>query len=152
MLFAMSAMTGAAPVPVPPPMPAVMNSMSEPSIISAMRSRSSIAASRPISGRAPAPSPRVSAVPSCSCAARGRALQRLRVGVRADELDAEKPSVDHVLDGVAAATSDADDLDVGAACVGWSMISNMVCSFLLSRDAAWTVVVTLTDDMRVVHD
>ena len=67
MLFAMSAITGAAPVPVPPPMPAVMNSMSAPSIISAMRSRSSIAASRPISGLAPAPRPRVSAVPSCSC-------------------------------------------------------------------------------------
>ena len=49
-LFAISAMTGAAPVPVPPPMPAVMNSMSAPSIMLAMRSRSSIAASRPISG------------------------------------------------------------------------------------------------------
>ena len=64
MLFAMSAITGAAPVPVPPPIPAVMKSMSAPSIISAMRSRSSIAASRPISGLAPAPSPRVSAAPS----------------------------------------------------------------------------------------
>ena len=115
MLFAMSAMTGAAPVPVPPPMPAVMNSMSEPSIISAMRSRSSIAASRPISGLAPAPSPRVSAVPKLQLAAGGRALQRLRVGVRADELDVEESSVDHVLHGIAAATSDADDLDVGAA-------------------------------------
>jgi len=36
-----------------------------PVIISAMRSRSSIAASRPISGLAPAPSPRVSVEPSC---------------------------------------------------------------------------------------
>ena len=72
-LLAMSAMTGAAPVPVPPPMPAVMNSMSAPSIISAMRSRSSIAASRPISGFAPAPRPRVSVEPSCSCV---RAVER----------------------------------------------------------------------------
>jgi len=65
--------TGAAPVPVPPPMPAVMNSMSAPSIVSAMRSRSSIAASRPISGRAPAPSPRVNAAPNCNCI---RAVER----------------------------------------------------------------------------
>ena len=35
---------GAAPVPVPPPRPAVMNSMSAPSMTSWMRSRSSIAA------------------------------------------------------------------------------------------------------------
>ena len=67
MLLAMSAITGAAPVPVPPPMPAVMNSMSAPSISSEIRSRSSLAASRPISGRAPAPRPRVSVVPICSC-------------------------------------------------------------------------------------
>src|SRR5947207_1927564 len=69
------ATTGAAPVPVPPPMPAVMNSMSAPSIVSAMRSRSSIAASRPISGRAPAPRPRVSVAPNCSCV---RAVERFK--------------------------------------------------------------------------
>ena len=73
-VFAMSAITGAAPVPVPPPMPAVMKSMSAPVIISAMRSRSSIAASRPISGFAPAPRPRVSVDPSCSWV---RAVERL---------------------------------------------------------------------------
>ena len=111
MLFAMSAMTGAAPVPVPPPMPAVMNSMSAPSIISAMRSRSSIAASRPISGFAPAPRPRVSVEPELQLRARGRALQRLRIGVGADELHARQPAVDHVLDRVAAAAAHADDLD-----------------------------------------
>src|SRR5690606_14652949 len=63
---ATSATIGAAPVPVPPPMPAVMNTMSEPCSTSAMRSRSSSAASRPISGLAPAPRPLVTAVPSCS--------------------------------------------------------------------------------------
>src|SRR5689334_8568568 len=63
---AISATTGAAPVPVPPPMPAVMKSMSAPSIISVMRSRSSSAARRPTSGLAPAPSPLVTPVPSCS--------------------------------------------------------------------------------------
>ncbi len=65
--LATSATTGAAPVPVPPPMPAVMNNMSAPSISSAMRSRSSSAASRPMSGLAPAPSPLVTPLPSCSC-------------------------------------------------------------------------------------
>ena len=64
--LATCAITGAAPVPVPPPIPAVINSMSAPSIISAMRSRSSIAALRPISGLAPAPNPLVMSVPICS--------------------------------------------------------------------------------------
>ena len=60
------ATTGAAPVPVPPPMPAVMNSMSQPSMSSMMRSRSSMAACRPISGSAPAPNPLVMLEPICS--------------------------------------------------------------------------------------
>src|SRR6516165_7886110 len=60
------ATTGAAPVPVPPPIPAVMNSMSQPSTSSTMRSRSSIAAWRPTSGSAPAPSPLVMLQPICS--------------------------------------------------------------------------------------
>ncbi len=60
------ATTGAAPVPVPPPMPAVMNNMSAPRITSWMRSRSSMAAWRPTSGLAPAPRPFVMVGPSCS--------------------------------------------------------------------------------------
>ena len=64
--LAISATTGAAPVPVPPPMPAVRNSMSAPRIASAMRSRSSSAACRPMSGFAPAPRPLVSALPRCN--------------------------------------------------------------------------------------
>src|SRR3954471_7706808 len=71
---AISATTGAAPVPVPPPMPAVMKSMSAPEISSLMRSRSSSAASRPTSGLAPAPRPLVTSVPSCSVV-----LARLRL-------------------------------------------------------------------------
>src|SRR5665213_4433907 len=47
-------------------MPAVMNSMSQPSMSSTMRSRSSIAACRPISGSAPAPRPLVILAPICS--------------------------------------------------------------------------------------
>ena len=58
------AMTGAAPVPVPPPMPAVMNTMLEPSSACMISSSASSAAMRPISGREPAPRPRVTPTPS----------------------------------------------------------------------------------------
>ena len=57
------AMTGEAPVPVPPPMPAVMKTMSAPRTISASVSALSSAARSPISGRPPAPSPLVSLSP-----------------------------------------------------------------------------------------
>ncbi len=57
------AMIGAAPVPVPPPMPAVMNTISEPLRASFSSSRDSSAASRPLSGSLPAPSPFVTASP-----------------------------------------------------------------------------------------
>src|ERR1700722_19745159 len=63
--FAICATTGAAPVPVPPPMPAVIKSISQPSTSSMMRSRSSIAACRPTSGSAPAPKPLVMLQPIC---------------------------------------------------------------------------------------
>ncbi len=63
--LAIWAITGAAPVPVPPPMPAVTKSMLEPSIASWMRSRSSRAACLPIPGSAPAPSPLVILEPIC---------------------------------------------------------------------------------------
>ena len=64
--LAISATIGAAPVPVPPPIPAVMNTISEPARHSAIRSRSSSAASLPIEGLAPAPRPRVMPEPSWS--------------------------------------------------------------------------------------
>ena len=63
--LATSATTGAAPVPVPPPMPAVIKTISAPLRSSARRSRSSIAAARPISGFAPAPNPLVMLLPIC---------------------------------------------------------------------------------------
>ena len=63
--FAALAITGAAPVPVPPPIPAVMKHIFVPvSKILVRSSRLSFAASRPISGSAPAPSPSVSETPS----------------------------------------------------------------------------------------
>ncbi|POF61599.1 hypothetical protein KMAL_27910 [Novacetimonas maltaceti] len=61
---AMRAMTGAAPVPVPPPMPAVMKIMCAPSRWRDSSSHASSAAARPISGFAPAPRPCVRWGPS----------------------------------------------------------------------------------------
>ena len=60
------AITGAAPVPVPPPSPVVTNTMSAPSSAWMIFSVSSSAACRPTFGSAPAPSPFVSLLPICS--------------------------------------------------------------------------------------
>src|SRR5213593_1066379 len=59
-------MMGAAPVPVPPPMPQVTNTRSAPCRPCSTSSRFSSIAWRPISGRAPAPRPRVSFFPICT--------------------------------------------------------------------------------------
>ena len=63
--FAMRAMTGAAPVPVPPPMPQVTKTMSAFFSASVKSSVLSSAAFSPTSGFAPAPRPRVSFSPIC---------------------------------------------------------------------------------------
>src|SRR5436190_165700 len=60
------AITGAAPVPVPPPRPVVTKIMSAPSSAWMILSVSSSAAERPTFGSAPAPSPLVSLLPICS--------------------------------------------------------------------------------------
>ena len=60
------ATTGAPPVPVPPPSPAVTKTMSAPLSTSSISSRWSSAACAPTSGFAPAPSPRVSSLPTSS--------------------------------------------------------------------------------------
>ena len=57
------ATTGAAPVPVPPPIPAVINIISAPFIASDISFLDSSAAFSPTSGLAPAPSPLVSFSP-----------------------------------------------------------------------------------------
>src|ERR1051325_6180650 len=59
-------MIGAAPVPVPPPMPQVTNTRSAFWRECSTSSRFSSMAWRPISGRAPAPNPRVSFLPICT--------------------------------------------------------------------------------------
>ena len=70
--FAALAITGAAPVPVPPPIPAVTKHIlvlvSNMAVTSGRLSR---AASLPISGSAPAPSPSVRDTPSCTLLATG---------------------------------------------------------------------------------
>ena len=64
--LAISAITGAAPVPVPPPSPAVTNTMSAPFRASLISSRDSEAAASPTSGSAPAPRPLVDSWPMFS--------------------------------------------------------------------------------------
>jgi hypothetical protein len=65
-LRATSATTGAPPVPVPPPSPQVMNTMSAPFRASSSSWRCASAAALPTSGFAPAPSPRVMSRPMSS--------------------------------------------------------------------------------------
>ena len=60
------AITGAAPVPVPPPIPAATNSICAPSICSKISSRLSSADCSPTSGRMPAPRPSVTPLPICT--------------------------------------------------------------------------------------
>ena len=64
--LATCATIGAAPVPVPPPIPAVMNTISAPSRAFVISSLTSIAAFSPVDGSPPEPKPFVVAVPSCN--------------------------------------------------------------------------------------
>ena len=63
--FDISAIIGAAPVPVPPPIPATINNISVPNKTFFKISLSSKALSLPILGLAPAPSPLVTFFPNC---------------------------------------------------------------------------------------
>ena len=63
--LATRAITGAAPVPVPPPIPAVMKSMFVPSSLSIISCLVSSAEDLPISGWEPAPNPLVTWTPNC---------------------------------------------------------------------------------------
>ena len=66
---AISATTGAAPVPVPPPIPQVTKTMSEPSSSSATCDWLSLTALRPTSGRPPEPIPPVVSGPMANVCA-----------------------------------------------------------------------------------
>ena len=63
--FAISAITGLAPVPVPPPKPAVINNISVSDIAFAIASLLSFADALPIPGSIPAPRPLVVSIPIC---------------------------------------------------------------------------------------
>ncbi len=96
--LAISAITGAAPVPVPPPSPAVTNTMSAPFSASLMSSRDSAAAPKPTSGFAPAPRPLRRVVADVELDVGIAHRERLGVGVRGDELDPAQARVDHPAD------------------------------------------------------
>jgi hypothetical protein len=71
----------------------------------------SSAAARPISGREPAPRPFGDARSELDTTLGGRGIQRLRVGIGDDEIDALDLRVDHVGDGVTACAAHADHAD-----------------------------------------
>ena len=62
--LAILATTGAAPVPVPPPIPAVINTISAPSNASVISCWASSAAFSPTEGSPPAPRPAVDFAPN----------------------------------------------------------------------------------------
>ena len=107
------AMIGAAPVPVPPPMPQVTNTRSAlgehaAHLVAVLLDR--LAAD--LGARAGA-EPARELLADLDLHVGLRVQQRLRVGVDRDELDALEVLLDHAVDGVAAATADADDLHAG---------------------------------------
>jgi len=79
-----------------------MKSMCAPAIASRMSSTAASAASRPLFRLASAPSP---LVPRLNGLVRAAARQGLCIGVRAHELHALHAALDHVGDGVAAASA-----------------------------------------------
>ena len=112
--LATRAITPAAPVPVPPPMPAATNTMCEPEIwlrISSMRLLGRRLADLG-AGAGAEPLGQVDA--ELDAHARHSTGERLRVGVGDDELDPLEPGRDHVVDGIAAGAADADHGDSGA--------------------------------------
>ncbi len=108
---AAAAMTGAAPVPVPPPMPAVTNTMLAPSRSWRISGSASSAAWRPTLG----PRARAQALrhrdAELHTAVGERLAERLRVGVGDNELHALERSANHVVDGISARAADTHDGD-----------------------------------------
>ena len=112
-------MIGAAPVPVPPPMPAVMKHMWQPrqplddvldQLLGRRRADFGPGACAEALGDPGA---------ELELVARLVLLERLGVGVRHDELAALELLVDHVVDRVAAGAPDADHGDPGAEVLGY---------------------------------
>ena len=91
-------------------MPAVMNTIFAPPMISLMRSRSSSAAAWPIRFGACAQS-LGDVRTDLQLAARLAALERLCIGIDDDEFDPLHALFDHMIDGIAAATAHTHHLD-----------------------------------------
>jgi hypothetical protein len=106
------AMTGAAPVPVPPPMPAVTKTMSAPEIASAMRWISSAALLADLGVGAGAEALGQGAA-ELHLVGREVASSAWRSVLAATNSTPSRPLADHGVDGVAATTADADDQDLG---------------------------------------
>ena len=86
---AISATMGAAPVPVPPPSPAVMHTMSAPERASRISLRLSSAARQPMAGSAPAPRPLVRSSPMwmvLSASERSRACRSVLMAMNSTPL------------------------------------------------------------------
>ena len=110
----MRATTGAAPVPVPPPSPAVMKTMSEPRSSVLMRRSPPSPRQRPLVGiRARAEPARDRRAPIWSVTCASEDCSDCASVLNGDELDAGDPGLDHAVDGVDAAAADADDAQQG---------------------------------------
>ena len=95
------AIFGAAPVPVPPPIPAATNTMSAPCNTASKSSRLSSAALAPISGLAAGAQALGALVADMDGRRRGRAHQLLGVGIHRNEVNAPDLRLDHAVNGVA---------------------------------------------------
>ena len=110
---AIRATTGAPPVPVPPPSPAVTKTMSAPRedlldllgvVLGGLAAHLGVRAGTETAGQL---------TTDVELDVGVAHQQRLRVGVDRDEFDARETDLDHAVDGVHATAADADDLDDG---------------------------------------
>ena len=102
-------------MPVPPPAPAVMKTMSAPLSRLFSSSYCSIADWRPSVGVRPRAEAAGGVVADVHARGRARLLERLHVGVDGDELHALDLRLDHAVDGVHAGAADADHAQDGLA-------------------------------------
>src|SRR5881409_659475 len=105
-------MMGAAPVPVPPPMPQVTNTRSAPQAVQHFVAVFLDGLAADLRARARAQAAR-ELLSDLHLHVGLVVEQGLRVGVHGDELDALESLVDHAVQGVAAAAAHADDFHPG---------------------------------------
>ena len=101
-------MTGAAPVPVPPPMPAAMKHMCAPEGGGDLIDRFFRGSAANLRPRAGAEALR-DLEAELDAAIGKRRIERLSIGIGDHEIDALDVRAHHVRDGVAARAADADD-------------------------------------------